>query len=75
MPPYLPSGPVLEPVTHVLTTRLVLDSRGYGCPEVKALCRALSRVVVETCEEACCMVLDLGGGGAAEEVLEYDDMR
>jgi hypothetical protein len=57
VPPYRPSGPVLEPVTHVLTTKLALDSKGYECPAEKAPCRAFSSVVVETCEEDCCMVL------------------
>lgn len=48
VPPYLPSGPVLEAVSQVLTTKLVLASNGYGCAEEKELCSALSRVVVET---------------------------
>lgn len=59
MPPYLPSGPVLHPVTHVLTTKLVLASNAYGVPSLKQLWRVLSRVVVETCDEVwfCCIVL------------------
>lgn len=48
VPPYLPSGPVLDPVTHVLVTKLVLDSNEYGVPSLKQPCRVLSTVVVET---------------------------
>lgn len=73
MPPYLPSGPVPDPVTQVFTTRLVLDSSTYGCPEEKALWRAFNKVVVETCDVACCIVFVRPG--AADEALEYEDMR
>jgi hypothetical protein len=53
VPPTLPSAPVWVAETHVLTTKLVLGSRGYGWPEEYALCRAFRRVVVETCAEDC----------------------
>lgn len=58
---------VLE-LTHVFTTRLVLASRWYGWLREKEVCRALRRVVVDTCEEG------LLGRGPAEAV-EYMDMR
>lgn len=38
-------------VTHVLTTRLVLDSSAYGWLLVQTECRLLSRVVVESCAD------------------------
>lgn len=69
VPPYRPSGPVVDPVTQVFTTRLVLDSSTYGCPEEKALWRAFNNVVVETCEAACCIVF-VRPPGAADEALE-----
>lgn len=57
VPPILPSAPVWLAVSHVFTTKLVLDSSGYGCPDEKLVCKALRSVVVETWVEACCMVL------------------
>ena len=73
VPPYRPSGPVLEPVTQVFTTRLALDSRAYDWPDEKALCNELSSVVVLTCAVLCCIVFVRPG--AADELLEYEDMR
>jgi hypothetical protein len=58
VPPYRPSGPVLDPVTQVFTTKLVLDSNGYGRDEVYAEWQAFKQLVVDICcETFCCMVL------------------
>lgn len=72
VPPYRPSGPVLEAVTQVLTTKLALDSNWYGVPDEKELCSAFKSVVVETWDEDCCIVLVRGW---AEELFEYEDIR
>lgn len=53
VPPTLPSGPVWLAEYHVLTTKLALDSRGYGWPDEKLVWSAFRRVVVETCADPC----------------------
>ncbi len=48
---------MLEPVTHVLTTRLELDSSGYGWPLVYTEWQAFRQLVVDICCETFCIVL------------------
>ena len=51
------SSSTVLPLAHVLTTKLVLDSRGYGRPLAKAVFNCASSDVVLTCCETPCSVL------------------
>jgi hypothetical protein len=72
VPPYRSSGPWLEAVSHVFTTKLVADSSWNAVEDVYAEWTALRQLVVDICcETFICIVLVRGW----VEAVEYCDMR